>query len=106
MTVTVYVDDARIDWRGRRWSHLVADAADELHRAAAQLGLKREWAQERGRTLHYDLPDEFRLRAIELGLATPITWRDLARRRATLAPGSRALRDAGGAVVAPVRGEP
>jgi hypothetical protein len=88
--MAVYVDDARIEARGRRWSHLVADAADELHRAAAQLGLRREWAQEHGRTLHYDLPDELRRRAIELGLAAPITWRELARRRSTLAPGSRA----------------
>jgi len=91
-TVPVYVDDARINWRGRRWSHLVADEPDELHRTAAQLGLKREWAQERGRTLHYDLPDELRTRAIELGLAEPITWRDLVRRRATLASGSKPSR--------------
>ena len=84
----VYVDDARISWRGLRWSHLVADRADELHRAAAQLGLKREWAQERGQTLHYDVPEELRARAIDLELATPISWRELARRRAELASGS------------------
>jgi len=87
----VYVDDARIRWRGRRWSHLVAEGADELHRAAAQLGLKREWAQERGRTLHYDVPEELRMRAIDLELAEPISWRELARRRATLASGSAPL---------------
>jgi hypothetical protein len=84
----VFVDDARIRWRGLRWSHLVADEADELHRAAAELGLRREWAQERGRTLHYDVPEELRLRAIELGLATPITWRELVQRREALASGS------------------
>ena len=77
----VYVDDARIQWRGRQWSHLVADAPEELHRAAEQLGLKREWAQDKGRTLHYDIPDELRERAIELGLAEPITWRELVQRR-------------------------
>lgn len=85
----VYVDDARISWRGLRWSHLVADDADELHTAAAQLGLKREWAQERGRTLHYDIPEELRARAIDLGVAAPISWRELARRRGALASGSR-----------------
>ena len=79
--VAVYVDDARIRWRGRRWSHLVADSPSELHAAAARLGLRREWAQERGRTLHYDLPDELRERAISLGVAEPLTWRELARRR-------------------------
>jgi hypothetical protein len=79
--MTVYVDDARIRWRGRHWSHLVADTPEELHEAAGRLGLRREWAQEKGRTLHYDLPDEFRERAIALGLAEPISWRELARRR-------------------------
>jgi len=79
--VAVYVDDARIRRRGREWSHLVADAPEELHRAAEQLGLRHEWAQDKGRTLHYDLPEEYRLLAIERGLALPISWRELARRR-------------------------
>ncbi len=85
--MAVYVDDARIRWRGRRWSHLVADTAEELHEAARRLGLRREWAQEGGRTLHYDLPDELRARAIELGVAEPLTWRELARRRLEGSPG-------------------
>jgi hypothetical protein len=79
--MAVYVDDARIARRGRRWSHLVADTAEELHRAAAELGLRREWAQEKGRTLHYDLPEELRAQAIALGVAEPITWRELVARR-------------------------
>jgi hypothetical protein len=79
--VTVYVDDARIRWRGRLWSQLVADTPDELHTAAARLGLRREWAQDKGRTLHYDLPEELRARAIASGVATPITWRELVSRR-------------------------
>ena len=90
-TMAVYVDDARISWRGRQWSHLVADRPEELHRAAAQLGLKREWAQERGRTLHYDVPEELRALAIDLELAAPISWRELVRRRGTLASGSAQL---------------
>ena len=80
-SVAVYVDDARIRWRGHEWSHLVADSPDELHAAAARLGLRREWAQDKGRTLHYDLPEALRLRAIALGIAQAITWRELARRR-------------------------
>jgi hypothetical protein len=75
--VGVYVDDAQIPWRGRRWSHLVADTPEELHRAAARLGLRREWAQDKGRTLHYDLPEDVRSVAIALGVADPITWREL-----------------------------
>ena len=83
----VYVDDARIRWRGRRWSHMVADTPEELYAAAERLGLRREWAQDRGRTLHYDLPDELRERAIELGVAEPLTWRELAGRRTALREG-------------------
>jgi hypothetical protein len=79
--MAVYVDDARIPWRGLRWSHLVADSAEELHLAATELGLRREWAQDKGRTLHYDLPDELRAQAIEQGVATPITWQELVLRR-------------------------
>ncbi len=76
----VYVDDARIRRRGRRWSHLVADTPEELHGAAARLGLRRQWAHA-GRTLHYDVPEHLRELAIALGVAEPITWRELARRR-------------------------
>jgi hypothetical protein len=82
--MAVYVDDARIRRHGRSWSHLVAETPEELHRAAARLGLRREWAHA-GRTLHYDLPEALRELAIALGVAEPITWRELARRRAELA---------------------
>ena len=81
-SVTVYIDDARIRWRGLEWSHLVADTPDELHTAAEQLGLRREWAQDKGRTLHYDLPEHLRVQAIAQGIAVAISWRELARRRA------------------------
>jgi Protein of unknown function (DUF4031) len=92
-TVTVYVDDAHLPWRGRRWSHLVAEAAEELHQAAERLGLRREWAQDKGRVLHYDLPDELRERAIELGLAEAITWRELVDRRSEFVAAGRRRRE-------------
>jgi Protein of unknown function (DUF4031) len=66
---------------------MVADTAEELHEAAEALGLGRERVQEDGRTLHYDLPDRWRERAIALGLAEAIHWRELARRRGEVAPG-------------------
>lgn len=78
----VYVDDANIRWRGRQWSHMVAEDPEDLHRAAEALGLRREWAHDRGRTLHYDLPADLRQTAIERGVAVPISWRELARKRA------------------------
>jgi hypothetical protein len=84
--MAVYIDDARIRWRGRRWSHMVADTPEELYEAAARLGLRREWAQTKGRTLHYDLPDSVRELAIELGVAQAVTWRELARMRLGRSP--------------------
>ena len=81
--MAVYVDDARIPRWGRRWSHLVAEDAEELHRAAEALGISRSRAQDKGRTLHYDLHEEGRRRAIELGVAQPITWRELVALRET-----------------------
>ncbi|MGO9898562.1 MAG: DUF4031 domain-containing protein [Solirubrobacteraceae bacterium] len=79
--MAIYVDDARIRWRGQRWSHLIADTAEELYRAADALGLRREWAQDKGRTLHFDLPDPLRERAIAAGVAKPIHWREVGRKR-------------------------
>jgi hypothetical protein len=64
---------------------MVADTAEELHEAAEALGIPRRAAQDKGRTLHYDLPDAWRARALELGIAEAIHWRELARRRASYA---------------------
>ena len=87
--VPVYIDDAQIEWRGRRWSHMVATTAEELHEAAQKLGIPLRAAQAKGRTLHYDLPSEYREKAIRLKIAIPITTRELVRRRTTFAPGNR-----------------
>jgi hypothetical protein len=91
--VSVYVDDARIEWRGLLWSHMVAESADDLHAAARALGLPPAAAQARGRTLHYDLPEALREQAIARGVAQPIHWRDLVRRRGALAAGTRRRTD-------------
>ena len=77
-----------MEWRGRRWCHLLADELDELHAFAAGLGLRRAWFQERpGRPWkdHYDLPEDRRGDAIRRG-AVDLTFRQageyLARKRA------------------------
>ncbi len=78
--VAVYVDDYRITWRGREWSHMIADTTEELHAFAARLGLahrrfhhkpSRPWQD------HYDVPEAKRREAIRLG-AKPITCREAA----------------------------
>jgi hypothetical protein len=83
--MSVYLDDwrqpARLGPVDDRWSHLVADSDDELHRFAAGLGMKREWFQHRPNRphqAHYDLPERARAEALALG-AVPVTWRQLGR---------------------------
>lgn len=63
----VYVDDARISWRGKQWCHLVADSVDELHEFAARLGLRPEWFQRKTLYPHYDVTTSVRARALRLG---------------------------------------
>lgn len=69
--MSVYVDRLR-DWgwmlRGRRVPncHMIADTLEELHGAAAAIGLRREWFQE-SHGGHYDLVPSKRLAAVSLG---------------------------------------
>jgi len=79
--VTILVDQAIWPRHERRWAHLVSDADhDELHAFAQRLGLPRRAFHGD----HYDIPADYRARAIELG-AEPVDARVLVRR----------LRDAG-----------
>jgi hypothetical protein len=48
---------------------------DELHAMADALGIERRWFQGD----HYDVPEDYRERAIALG-AVPVTSRELIRR--------------------------
>ncbi|MFM0096373.1 DUF4031 domain-containing protein [Paraburkholderia nemoris] len=65
--MAVYVDNARIAWRGRHWCHLVADSLDELHGFATLLGLKRGWFQAQASLPHYDVTVEIRDIALSRG---------------------------------------
>lgn len=79
--MAILVDDAIWPHDGRRWAHMVSDVShEELHDFAERLGIPRRGFQGD----HYDVPTEWRLRAIELG-AQPVSSRELLRR----------LRDAG-----------
>jgi ACT domain-containing protein len=67
----IYVDTA-IRWkiRGKKWCHMISDTAEEeLHEFAKKIGLKRSWFH-RGKDNskpHYDLTEDRRRRAIQLG---------------------------------------
>ena len=85
--MTVYVDNARIPWRGWRMSHMYADTPSELHALADRIGLKRSWFQDTGHGLpHYDLTDGKRAQALAAGavFAEPGdgTYRAIRRRHA------------------------
>ena len=74
--MTVLVDAAIWPFEGRKWAHLVSDTSfDELHAFAEQLGIPRRAFQGD----HYDVPTEYRDRAIALG-AEPVPSRELVRR--------------------------
>ena len=74
--MTVLVDGAIWPFEGRKWAHLVSDASfEELHSFAEQLGIPRRAFQGD----HYDVPTEYRERAISLGAET-VTSRELVRR--------------------------
>lgn len=74
--MAVLVDDARWEWRGARWAHLVSDTSyEELHEFARRLGKRRLGFQGD----HYDVDELDRTRALEHG-AKPIDSRELVRR--------------------------
>jgi Protein of unknown function (DUF4031) len=67
--MTVYVDDAIWVWQRLNWCHLLADETDELHRFAAELGVKRSSYQGPPKTTtpHYDITAFERRLALRIG---------------------------------------
>jgi len=67
--MAVYVDDARIPYRGMLMCHLWADTREELHTFAATLGLRRSWFQcpPRASWEHYDICLSKRAEAVRRG---------------------------------------
>ena len=76
--MTVYVDPLRPYGLRGEWCHMAADSLDELHAMAEQIGLRREWFQEKARFPHYDLHGFGRQKALELG-AMEVTSMQMAR---------------------------
>lgn len=75
--MAVYVDDARIPWRGYRMCHMIADTSLELDDMAHALGLKEHWKQKPFEPdEHYDVAWSLRQQAIQLG-AIPVSTREL-----------------------------
>lgn len=78
--MTVYVDQFPNSGWGK-WNgggHMLGTDLEELHRFAAQLGLKAGWFQDHTRFAHYDLTRSKRVRAVSLG-AVEIEFGELPR---------------------------
>lgn len=77
--MSLYVDHARIRWRGMLMSHLLADTAEELRQAERDLGLPAGCVQYPGTYReHLDVSESKRALAISMG-ASQITGREIAR---------------------------
>ena|SRR5688572_12015318 len=94
--MSVYVDNARIPYRGRGgrmmlMSHMIADTSAELTAMAQRIGVDREYLQDEGTYReHFDICLSKRRKAVALG-AKEITQRQLgemlrARRLITCPP--------------------
>jgi len=82
--VSVYVDEPFIESRGKRWAHLTADSAEELHAFAALLGLLRQSFQTTpGKPWkdHYDVTESTRELAIRMGAIAESSEAGVERRR-------------------------
>lgn len=74
--MSVYVDNI-IEWQStgihfrgreqRKWCHMIADTAEELHAMAERIGMRRAWFQTAGNLPHYDLTPTRRASAIRAG---------------------------------------
>ncbi len=79
----VYIDDAKIPWRGREWCHMLSipPESEQLCKIARKMGLKDIWLQDEvGHWPHFDVVIEYRDLAIHFG-AIPITQKELAHLR-------------------------
>lgn len=75
--MTVYVDAPRaFAHKRKKYSHLMADTTDELHKFASVLGVKQHWFDRD----HYDLSPEQFHDAVLAG-AIVVTSRELVRIR-------------------------
>lgn len=69
--MTVYVDNARLPFRGMLMSHMLADTDDELRAMAQVVGLHDRWHQGD----HFDINQDMRSIALANG-AKQITQRE------------------------------
>lgn len=67
---------------GHLWCHMWSDDVEALHAMAKNIGMQREWFQDRTGFPHYDLPPTRRAAALKLG-ATENSLRNWLRAKRT-----------------------
>lgn len=75
--MTVYVDNANIQYGRMIMCHMMADSLEELHAMADTIGVSRRWFQDK-RYKHYDICKSKKALAIKLG-AVEVSSRELIR---------------------------
>lgn len=77
--MSVYVDNARLSYRGMVMCHMTADSTSELLAMADRIGVQREWIQDGGTYReHFDICLAKRALAIKAGAAV-VSRRELGR---------------------------
>ena len=65
--MAVYVDRAKVLFKGREWCHLMADTLDELHDFARMLDIDARLFHRTASYPHYDITLEMRMMVISHG---------------------------------------
>ena len=65
--MAIYVDRAKVSFKGREWCHLMADTLEELHQFARLLDIDARLFHRTASYPHYDITLEMRMLVIAHG---------------------------------------
>lgn len=65
--MAVYVDRAKVPFKGKQWCHMMADTLEELHDFAKNVGIDPRLFHRSASYPHYDITLEMRILVIAYG---------------------------------------
>ena len=65
--MAIYVDFMQIEFKGYKWSHMLADTLQELHDFAALIEVDKRLFHQNASYPHYDVTVQMRETALEYG---------------------------------------
>lgn len=65
--MAIYVDRAKVPFKGKQWCHLMADSLEELHAFAKVVGIDSRLFHRSASYPHYDITLEMRILVIAYG---------------------------------------